>query len=153
MQQDNQILAGVYAKVLEPFWPYMAWLEKQRGSSPAKMYDGSDEGRATMPFPVYDAQLMAFVRLMEKSPMMDRNYPYLYTRLRIKDVREERALISKAAIQDWDMLCCILSRYVLGGRTKGRLWSQGVEEGIFLAVLTKMREIIVFWTSKEQGGG
>ena len=38
-----------------------------------------------------------------------------------------------------------MAKYVLGGMTKGMLWGVAVEEGVFLAVLLKMKEIMEFW--------
>lgn len=72
---------------------------------------------------------------------MNRNYPYVYTRNRIRNHDDERKLIAGAGGRDWDMLCGILSKYVLGGRTKAALWSEAVEENLFFLVLEKMRKI------------
>jgi hypothetical protein len=76
---------------------------------------------------------------------MDKNYRYTYTRNNIGGVEDERRRIAAAELQDWDILRGILSRYVLGGRIKGTLWSDAVKEDIFYLVLTKMKEIIEFW--------
>ena len=54
-------------------------------------------------------------------------------------------LIQRATIRDMDKLAGILSRYVLGGRTKGKLWSEGVQNGVYVAVLKKMQGLIEFW--------
>ena len=54
-------------------------------------------------------------------------------------------LVQNATIRDMDDLAGILSHYILGGRTKARLWSDGVTYGVYFAVLSKMKELIEFW--------
>ena len=54
-------------------------------------------------------------------------------------------LIQNATIRDMDNLAGILSHYIMGGRTKARLWSEGVTSGIYYALLTKMKALIEFW--------
>ena len=48
-------------------------------------------------------------------------------------------------MKDWDILRGILSRYVLGGRTKAALWGEAVQENIFLLVLKQMRKLVDYW--------
>ena len=48
------------------------------------------------------------------------------------------------------MLRGILSKYVLGGRTKGYLWSQGLQENIYYLVLKQMQKIIEYWDKSIQ---
>ena len=98
-----------------------------------------------MSFPVYDATLLNFIREASNSALMDRNYSYVYTRNRIKTHEDERKIIGKAELKDWELLRGILSKYVLGGFTKGMLWSQGVQENIFCMVLGRMQKIIEHW--------
>ena len=98
-----------------------------------------------MSFPVYDATLMNFVREAAASPLMNRNYVYVYTRNRIRNHADEKRLIAGAELKDWEILGGILSKYVLEGQTKASLWGEAVQEDIFLLVLRKMREIIGYW--------
>ena len=51
-------------------------------------------------------------------------------------------MIRKATLRDLEILSGILSRYVLGGMTKSVLWAQGVENGVFLEILYKLRELL-----------
>ena len=98
-----------------------------------------------MSIPVYDSTLMSFVREAEGSALMDRNYSYVYTRNHIQNHEDERKIIAAAEMRDWGILRGILSKYVLGGRTKSVLWSQAVQENIFYLVLKRMQEIIEYW--------
>lgn len=54
-------------------------------------------------------------------------------------------MIVGAELKDWDILRGILSRYVLGGRTKAALWGEAVQENIFLLVLKQMRKLVDYW--------
>lgn len=134
-----------YKRTLTPLLRYLPWLEKSAGTSVSRYYDGADMGERVMGFPVYDGTLLNFVREVKKTPFMDRNYRYVYTRNRIMNHDDERRIIQKATIKEWDILCGILSKYVLGGQTKGSLWSEAVQERIFYLVIKQMCEIIEFW--------
>lgn len=134
-----------YKKALMPLLRYLPWLEKSVGTKVSRNYDGADVGEKLMSFPVYDSNLIGFVREAGNSIFMDRNYRYVYTRNRIVTHDDERRVIKEAGLKEWGMLCGILSNYVLGGRTRSTLWSEAVQEQIFYLVIKKMCEIIEFW--------
>ncbi len=138
-----------YRRELEPLVRYLPWFEQASGESASSMYNGSGlEQGGSISFPVYDSTLMSFIKEATYSSLMDRNYQYIYTRKGIRDAQDERDLIAKADYRNWDILCGILSRYVLGGRTKGIIWNQGVSEKIFYLCITKMLEIVTEWNSE-----
>ena len=76
---------------------------------------------------------------------MDRNYRYVYSRYRIRTMQDELQMIGRTTIREMDVLKGILSKYVMEGMTKGRVWSEGVEKGIFLKVIRQMKEHLDFW--------
>jgi len=148
MEQDleyRQRLLQEYKEDLIPLLVYLPWLESNRGQKGSTYYQGVDSTEHSLAFPVYEPTLMDFVKKASKSRLMDRNYKYVYTRNRISSHADERRRIAAAELRDWDLLRGILSKYVLGGRTKGILWSEGVQEDIFYLVLKRMREIIEYW--------
>ena len=148
MEQSSEYreqLLESYKQAVRPLLPYLPWLEQSAGKRASSIYSGQDIGVNSVSFPVYDGTLLNFVREATKSPLMDRNYAYVYTRHRIRTHQEERDIIQKAGWKEWDILRGILSKYVLGGRTKGNLWSEAVSEQIFYLVLKQMQEIIEFW--------
>ncbi|MCM1112382.1 MAG: hypothetical protein NC399_03910 [Muribaculum sp.] len=134
-----------YKKMLMPLLRYLPWLEKSAGTSASRTYNGAEMGERVMGFPVYDSTLLGFVREAGKTAFMDRNYRYVYTRNHIRDHEDERRIIQSAEWKDWGILCGILSKYVLGGQTKGTLWSEAVQERIFYLVIKRMCDIIEFW--------
>ena len=144
-QEYMRELADQYKEALAPFLRYLPWFEEHAGKRTGSSYDGSLDGNNTMSFPVYDSTLLSFVKEATKSSFMDRNYAYIYSRRRIKTPEDERKAIKTATIREWDVLCGILSKYVLGGNTKAYLWTQAVQENIFYMILDKMREIVEYW--------
>lgn len=144
-QEYMRELADQYKEALAPFLRYLPWFEEHAGKRTGSSYDGSLDGNNTMSFPVYDSTLLSFVKEASKSSFMDRNYAYIYSRRRIKTPEDERKAIKTATILEWDVLCGILSKYVLGGNTKAYLWTQAVQENIFYMILDKMREIVEYW--------
>ncbi len=134
-----------YKEQVTPLLRYQPWLEKNSGKPGSTNYRGQGFTENSMSFPVYDSTLMSFIKEASASSLMERNYSYIFTRNRITDHDKERRIITSAGIKEWDLLRGILSKYVLGGRTKSVLWSEGVSEGIFLMVLEQMRKIIEYW--------
>ena len=61
-------------------------------------------------------------------------------------------MIAAAGVKDWDTLRGILSKYVLGGRVRSILWSEGLQERIYLLVLEQMRKIIEYWDKPLEAG-
>jgi hypothetical protein len=43
---------------------------------------------------------------------------------------------------DMTVLGDILSKYVVLGRTKGLVWSEGVQNGVYLALVLKLKELM-----------
>lgn len=141
----RQQQAQDYKKMVMPLLRYLPWLEQKCGQQVSSLYRGPEFTEHSMSIPVYDGTLLSFIREAESSELMDRNYCYVYTRNRISTHNDERRIIEAADIQDWDILRGILSNYVLGGRIRSTLWSQAMQENIFLLVLKKMKQIIEYW--------
>ena len=80
--------------------------------------------------------------------MLDRNYNYAYSRRGWTGVNDEKNFIAGARLQDMHDLNAILSRYVLEGRTRGAVWSEGVKSCIFCLVIKKMDELLVKWNKE-----
>ena len=134
-----------YKQLVVPLLRYLPWLEKNAGRAGSTNYQGQGFTEHSMSFPVYDSTLMSFIKEASRSPLMERNYSYIYTRNSIKTHDDERKIIKAASIKEWDLLRGILSKYVLGGRVKSVLWSEGVQENIFVMVLNQMQKIIEYW--------
>jgi hypothetical protein len=141
----RQQLVEDYKQVLLPLLRYLPWLEKNAGKAASSNYTGSEVTEHSLAFPVYDGTLMNFVKDAAKTSLMDKNYNYVYVRNKIQSHDDERRIIKNAGLNEWNLLCGILSKYVMGGRTKGRLWSEAVQEGIFYLVLDQMKGIIEYW--------
>ncbi len=121
---------------------YISWLEQKRSSNVMNSYEGEGVQKTSFTFPVYDSTLLNFLNTAKKTKFITRNYQYVYTRNRIKTTEQEKMAVQNATLRDMDVLSGILSRYVLGGMTKSVLWAQGVENGVFLEVLYKLRELL-----------
>lgn len=134
-----------YRGQIEPLIKYIPWLTEHEGGRTSGIYDGEGIGANSVPIPVYDGTLMNFVREVQRTKLLDKNYVYVYSRYRMNSPEEEKRRIAKATIKEMDVLTGILSKYILGGVTKGYVWPQGVENGIYLHVILKMKEILEFW--------
>ncbi|MBP3198928.1 MAG: hypothetical protein J6N21_18265 [Butyrivibrio sp.] len=150
MENDNNVnensvedIVSRYRPEVSKLVPYLNWLKEKSGSQVAQSYSNSD--LKSMPFPVYDSNLLAFVKAAQTTNLLDRNYVYVYTRNHLNSARDELAFIQKAEIRDMDDLAGILSKYILSGMTKGSVWAQGVYNGVLYNVVKKMDDLCKFW--------
>lgn len=138
-------IVNTYKPDVQKLIRYLPWLEEKAGSSVQETFDGSGIRESSITFPVYDGTLMNFIREVQRTGLLDRNYPYIYSRLRIRTVKDELKAIEHADIREMDVLKGIMSKYVLGGMTKGRLWGEAVHNRIFLNIVRKMKANLEFW--------
>ncbi len=134
-----------YREDVEPLFRYISWLDSKKGAKVSSAYKDNDLAAHSMSFPVYDGTLLGFVKEVQKTKLLDRNYLYVYARHSLPTPKDELALIDSVTLVNMEILTGILSKYIMGGMTKGWLWSQAVEEGIFLAILLKFKELIDMW--------
>lgn len=134
-----------YKADVEKLIRYLPWLEEKSGSNVSETYSGSGIGEHSIAFPVYDSTLLSFVKEVQRTDLLDRNYRYIYSRNRIVTQKDELRAISNSDITRMDILKGILSKYVMGGMTKGRMWTEAVQNRIFLNIVKKMKENLEFW--------
>lgn len=147
MEQDvdyRRKLIERYRNDVEPLFRYLPWLQDKRGKRVSSNYE-SDELAHSISFPVYDSTLMGFVKEVQKRGLTDRNYVYVYSRYEIKSLEDEHKVIAEVTIKNVEVLTAVLSKYINGGMTKGWLWPQAVEEGIYLEILLKFKELFVLF--------
>jgi len=124
---------------------YIPWLESKVGAQVSSTYSDNGIGQTSIAFPVYDAMLLNFVNEASKTGLMNKNYVYAYSSYGIRTIEDEKKAIMNAGVTDSVVLVGILSKYVLGGVTKGRVWTTAVTEGIFLLILKQMKKILEIW--------
>lgn len=134
-----------YTSLIEPLFVYIPWLEKVSGGQGSSVYGSNGIAQNSLAFPVYDSTLLQFVKQVSETELMNPNYAYVYSWNHLRTVEDELRFIEHAGLYEIDVLEGILSHYVLGGRTKGRLWGQAIEKGIFLKILLKMKELVDYW--------
>ena len=134
-------------KIIEQYKPdvqllirYIPWLEQKKDEQVVKEYGREEE--TVLTFPVYDSTLLALVKTAQKTCFMNRNYRYIYTRYGIHSVAKEIELIEHATLREMDLLGGILSRYVMSGMTKGSVWPEAGQNGVFLALFKKLQELV-----------
>lgn len=143
-------IIAYYQPEVEKIAKYTSWLVSQQGESSFSNFKDQGIDGSSIAFPVYDSNCLAFVRLCQSTGLMNRNYVYTYSRKRLKTSADELAYIQKATIREMGELWDILSRYILEGNTKAVLWSEGARNGVYLALIRKMQELIAFWSKESQ---
>ncbi len=145
---ENSIedIVARYRPELDKITPYLGWLRDNIQAEVAQKYSNSD--LKSIPFPVYNSNLLAFVKACQTTNLLDRNYVYVYSRNRMNSFKDELLFISDAQIKDMDDLAGILSKYILSGMTKGSVWAEGVRNGVMYAAVKKMDDLVKFWGSE-----
>lgn len=121
---------------------YISWLETKRDGGVMQSFEGEGVEKTAFTFPVYDSTLLSFIKTARETQFITKNYQYVYNRNRIRNNEQEKKMVRNASLRDIGLLSGVLSRYVLGGMTKSVLWAQGVESGIFLEVLYRLRDLL-----------
>ena len=151
MESENKVadeMMKKYGKDILDLCAYIPYFSERGKRDVEKPYDGK-YGESKLKFPVFDSTLLSFVKKAQASKLMDRNYLYVYSRMRLRTHDDERKFIERATIRDVDALRGIISRYVLEGQRKGTRWGEGVEEKIYLNVLLKLKGFIDFYKKQE----
>lgn len=141
----RRLIVGEYKPDVERLLRYLPWLEEKVGSNVSEKFNDSGIGEHSIAFPVYDSTLLSFVKEVQRTSLLDRNYRYIYSRHRIRTLEDELRAISQADITHMDVLKGILSKYVMGGMTRGNLWTDAVKNCIFLKIVEKMKANLEFW--------
>lgn len=138
-----------YKKDVDQLLVYLPYFEKMAGKASSSTFNQEGLAEHSLAFPVYDSNLLQFVKSAEKTAFMNPNYHYIYSGNHIKTTEDELRILDASTIQNIDIISGILSRYIIGGRVKGAVWSQGVKNGVYLKILTKLQEIIHFWENSK----
>lgn len=129
-----------YMQKLMPLFAYIPYFKEKEGAKTRSFYDGQKVD--SVPVPVYDGTVLSFVKEAQKTGLIDRNYIYAYQKIKANGPKDERLFLTDATFLDLDIIISIIAKYVLGGMTKGVMWSDAVEEGVWLHCLLKLKELL-----------
>ena len=141
----NEYRSGVQSELipkLEPLFAYIPFLKQKEGANTRMLLEGDDAPKDSLPVPVYDSTVLKFVKEAQKTGLFTRNYVYAYKKMNIYSPRDERLAVSGAKFGDIDGVIAIMAKYILGGQTRGVMWAEAVEEGIWLHCLLKLKELL-----------
>lgn len=137
-------LVAQYKPDVELLIRYLPWLKEKAGKKTSENFAGEGIAEHSVSFPVYDSTLMALVKDAQRTGFMDRNHVYVYSRNHLRTPKDEIAFIHNCNLEEMGMLAGILSHYIMGGMTKGTVWTEGVQNGVLYEVIYRMYEIIKF---------
>jgi hypothetical protein len=135
-------MGGFYKDDVLKLLKYLPWLETVSGGSTSDIYSGEGIEEASMAVPVYDSRLLAFIKEAKTTEFINRNYVYTYSRYRIRTAADEKRIIEHCSLQEISVLGDILSKYVIKGDVRGAVWSEGVQNGVYIALLYKLKDLM-----------
>ncbi len=148
MENENtyrQEMLNKYRTAMGNLFRYIPWLEQKAGEKMVQNYTGDNQPSNSVPIPVYDSTLLSFVKDMQRTGLMDRNYVYVYSRKGITNEQDELRVIDEVEFKEIEVILGIMAKYVLGGMTKGVLWPRAVENGVFLHGLKRIKDLLDIW--------
>ena len=138
-----------YKPDIERLSKYIPYFQSKGAKDVMNQYEADQNTTGSLVFPIYDSTLMSFVKEVKNTKLINPNYVYVYSRKRMRSVKDEIGEIDHVTLRDFDVLTAILSKYVLKGMIKASLWTEAVEYKLFLKVLLKMKELVDFWDKEE----
>lgn len=148
MENENTYLIELmkkYRDVSQDLLRYIPYFEEKQGQKNYNLYRGEEQSEHTVAIPVYEGTLLSFVNEVRRTGLVDRNYVYVLSRYGIRRPEDEIRAVNQAEFKDIEVIYAVMAKYVLGGMTKGLMWSQAVEKGVFLMCLTKLKEVLNVW--------
>lgn len=145
MEQDQNYrleLISKYRSQSESLFRYISYFKQKKGLRDLQFYNGESLEKTSVPVPVYDGTLLSFVKEVQRTGLVSRNWVYSYSRYGVKTAEDEHWWIGEADLKDIELLYAILGKYVLGGMTKGSMWLDATESGIFLEVLERLLVVL-----------
>lgn len=145
MESENlyrQEIIQKYRVIFDKLFRYIPWFTQKKGQKTSHLYDGEGASSVSMPITVYDSTLLAFVKEMQATGVINRNYVYVFSRNFIRTLQDELNWIDRAELKNIEDIFGIMAKYILGGMTRGNLWTEAVENGIFLNALLKIKELL-----------
>lgn len=146
--------AGIAAKIdkyrsdIERLVRYLPWLESKNRQDISSSYLPDAENASANAFhvPVYDSTLLSFIRTIQETKFLDRNYIYIYRQKKIHTPADELKMIEETQIMEIENLGAVLSNYAIRGMAKSTVWNEGVSNGVFFATVSRMKRLLEFWT-------
>lgn len=135
----------MYREDIEALVKYLPWLESKNKKNLSSTYTPREGGEHSLRVPVYDSTLLGFIKTAQKTKFMDRNYIYVYHRKKMNTPADELKMIKGTQMMEIENLGAVLSKYVLQGMSKSTVWNEGVSNGVFYALVSKMKELLEFW--------
>ena len=147
MENENEYLEELmkkYRDISQSLLRYIPYFEQKTGQKNYQIYQG-EQNTNSVAIPVYESTLLSFVKEVQRTGLVDRNYVYALSRNGIRTHEDEMRALDRVEFKDIELIYAIMAKYVLGGMTKGMLWSEAVENGTFLKCLQKLKEVLNVW--------
>ncbi len=135
-----------YQEDIEALVKYLPWLESKNKMDISSSYMPQEGDEHSLHVPVYDSTLLGFIKTVQKTKFLDRNYVYFYRRKKLNTAEDELKMIKATQIMEIENIGAVLSRYVIQGMSKSVMWNEGISNGVFFAAVSKMKELLEFWT-------
>lgn len=139
---SREEIIALYQEDARKLLQFENWLKKSSGTETSDIYSGEGIAETSMSVPVYDATLLNFIKTAKTTQFMNRNYVYTFSQHSLRTAKDELRIIESCSLQEIKVLGDILSKYCYKGDVKGACWSEGVKNGVYIALLEKLKKLL-----------
>lgn len=139
---SREEIIALYQEDAKKLLQFENWLKKTNGMETSDIYSGEGIEETSMSVPVYDATLLNFIKTAKTTQFMNRNYVYTFSQHSLRTAKDELTIIESCSLQEIKVLGDILSKYCYKGDVKGAYWSEGVKNGVYIALLEKLKKLL-----------
>ena len=134
---DNTLIRTGFEKISKyiPYFETADAVVACRWKKSRKMEDGS----FSMPYPVYENELLQFIDDASNSGLLD--YAYIDT-IKKHGYELNNSVANAIEIADIELAKAILTSYIRQERFCSGLWGRAVKDGVFLALLKRIRHLL-----------
>ena len=139
---SREEIRALYQEDAKRLLQFENWLKKATGTETSDIYSGEGIEETSMSVPVYDSTLLSFIKTAKTTQFMNRNYVYTFSQHSLRTAKDELNIIESCSLQEIKVLGDILSKYCYKGDVKGACWSEGVKNGVYIALLEKLKKLL-----------
>ena len=107
MENENEYLEELmkkYRDISQSLLRYIPYFEQKKGQKNYQIYQG-EQNTNSVAIPVYESTLLSFVKEVQRTGLVDRNYVYALSRNGIRTHEDEMRALDRVEFKDRTYLC------------------------------------------------
>lgn len=106
MENENEYLEELmkkYRDISQSLLRYIPYFEQKKGQKNYQIYQG-EQNTNSVAIPVYESTLLSFVKEVQRTGLVDRNYVYALSRNGIRTHEDEMRALDRVEFKDIELI-------------------------------------------------